>query len=378
MSFWFIMKTLNKYTYLFIGVLVTAVLVVFAIVPRFEKQAFDPDRVENISQGLTPTTSPLNEENIEENETKPLEPEIIQIEKSEIEKLLLNNRAKNVIEGYKAYLLIGSDERDKNSSEARGFVEGQRADVIIIGLIDETESKHYLLSIPRDTLIVNPCTENLERINGSYSENKCGNNAENLAAAVKNLTGIKVDHFASFNFEGFENIINSFNGIEICVDSAQKEGYSFELQKGCQVVTGSTALNWIVSRNTEVLVGEKILDENGEDASEWKKMDGVSDLSRNERQQYVILQLLKRLNDFESLKDLNSFINALEDSFIIDENLTLSSAINILWNFRNIDFSSINKVSIPTSPHELEDGRQILIISENFSTYAKRIGLINS
>ena len=197
------MKTLNKYTYLFIGLLVTAVLVIFAIVPRFEKQAFDPDRVENISQGLTPTTSPLNEANIEENETKPLEPEIIEIEKSEIEKLLLNNHAKNVIEGYKAYLLIGSDERDKNSSEERGFAEGQRADVIIIGLIDETENNHYLLSIPRDTLIVNPCTENLERINGSYSENTCGNNAENLAAAVKNLTGIKVDHFASFNFEGF-------------------------------------------------------------------------------------------------------------------------------------------------------------------------------
>ena len=75
------MKTLNKYTYLFIGLLVTAVLVIFAIVPRFEKQAFDPDRVENISQGLTPTTSPLNEANIEENETKPLASEIIQIEK---------------------------------------------------------------------------------------------------------------------------------------------------------------------------------------------------------------------------------------------------------------------------------------------------------
>ena len=78
-----------------------------------------------------------------------------------------------------------------------------------------------------------------------------------------------------------------------------------------------------------------------------KKMDGVSDLSRNERQQYVILQLLKRLNDFESLADLNSFINALEDSFVIDENLTLTTAINTLWNFRNINFSSINKVAIP-------------------------------
>ena len=225
---------------------------------------------------------------------------------------------------------------------------------------------------------MNSCTENLERINGSYSKNECGNNAENLAAAVKVITGIRIDHFASFNFEGFENIIDSFNGIEICVEDSQKEGYSFELQKGCQTVDGSTALNWVVSRNTEVLVGEKVLDENGEDASEWKKMDGVSDLTRNERQQYVILQLLKRLSDFQSLAELNNFINTLEDSFVIDDNLTLNNAINTLWNFRNVDFSKINKHSIPTYAYELKDGRKVLIISENFSVYAKEIGLTSS
>ena len=130
------------------------------------------------------------------------------------------------------------------------------------------------------------------------------------------------------------------------------------------------------SRNTEILVGKKILDENGEDASEWIKMSGVSDLSRNERQQYVILQLLKRLNDFKSLSELNKFINTLEDSFVIDENLTLNKAINTLWDFRGTDFDSINKLSIPTSAYELKDGRQVLIISRNFTEYAKEVGLI--
>ena len=58
---------------------------------------------------------------------------------------------RSVIEGYKAYLLIGSDERDENSSEARGFVEGQRADVIIIGLIDETESTTTIFCLSLET-----------------------------------------------------------------------------------------------------------------------------------------------------------------------------------------------------------------------------------
>ena len=371
------MKILNKYTYLLIGILGLISIVLLAVMPRFETQEFDPDRIEEISQGVT-TTTQSSENNSQTNNSPSTTSEISEIEKTEIEKLLINNNADLIIDNYKTYLLIGSDERSDNSSASRGFVEGQRADVIIIGLIDNNSNNHHLLSIPRDTLIINSCTKSLERINGAYSQNDCGNKAENLAAAVSDITGIKIDHFASFNFEGFENIIDSFEGIEICVKETQREGYSFELQEGCQVVNGSTALNWVVSRNTEILVGEKKLDENGEDESEWVKMSGVSDLSRNERQQYVILQLLKKLNDFTSLSDLNKFINALEDSFIIDENLTLNTAITTLWNFRGTDFDSINKLSLPTSPYELQDGRQVLIISKNFSKYAEEVGLLDS
>lgn len=373
------MKILNKYTYLFVGVLLTSALVVLTIIPRFETQEFDPQRVEDISQGLTTTTSSASEtlDSNSENQTTSTLPEINESEQSEIEKLLVNNVATAKIANYKSYLLIGSDERSQDSSSSRGFVDGQRSDVIIVGLIDEISNNHYLLSIPRDILVINSCTNNLERINASFTNNECGNSAENLAAAVKGITGITIEHFASFNFEGFENIIDSFDGIEICVDETQREGYSFELQKGCQVVNGSTALNWVVSRNTEVLVGEKVLDDNGDDASEWVKMSGVSDLSRNERQQYVVLQLLKRVDDFDSLSELNKFINTLEDSFIIDENLTLNNAINTLWNFRGTNFNNIKKLSIPTSPYELQDGRQVLIISKNFSQYASENSLIN-
>ena len=120
-----------------------------------------------------------------------------------------------------------------------------------------------------------------------------------------------------------------------------EKGFSFELQKGCQTVKGSTALNWVVSRNTEVLVGEKLVDKNGNDISEWEKMEGVSDLSRNDRQQYIILQLLNEIKDFSSLGELNKFISTLEDAFIIDENLSINSAVNILWNFRDTDLSNI-------------------------------------
>ena len=295
-------------------------------------------------------------------------------EKSEIEKLLINNEGDLSLD-ISAYLIIGSDERSLNSSAARGYVQGSRADVILLGIINEDSKDNHLISIPRDLLIINSCTNEIERINGSYQKNECGNRPENLAAAILNLTGIRVENFASFNFEGFEKIIDSFGGIEICVDKTQKEGYSFELQKGCQTVSGSTSLNWVVSRNTEVLVGEKIIDENGEDASVWEKMSGVSDLTRIERQQYVVLQMLKELDNFDNINEFTNFIEAIEETFIIDENLSLRKAIDLLWNLRDIDLDNIQKHTLPTYPFELEDGRQVLIMKESFKKFALTKGI---
>ena len=367
---------------LFIVIFAIGALAYSFLIPSFETTDFDPDVIEDISKGIT-TTSTTSEVNNNEDTQEASNEEVTEepikiVDENTAQELIKFTVANTSLENFTTYLIIGSDERTDNSSASRGYVDGQRADVIILGIINEANSDKYLLSIPRDLLIKNSCTKSIERINSTFSKNNCGNSAENLAANIQVLTGLTVNHFASFNFEGFENIIDSFGGIEICVESTQREGFSFELQKGCQTVKGSTALNWVVSRNTEVLVGEKLVDKNGNDISEWKKMEGVSDLSRNDRQQYIILQLLNEIKDFSSLGELNKFITTLEDAFIIDENLSINSAVNILWNFRDTDLSNIKKLSIPVNPYELDDGRQVLIINENFTKYAESKGLKNS
>ena len=376
------MENQKRYIILFAVIFAIGALAYSLLIPSFETTEFDPDVIEDISRGITTTSTTLevnnNEDPQEVNNEEVIEEPIEIVDEDTAEQLVKYTVADTSLENFTTYLIIGSDERTSNSSASRGYVDGKRADVIILGIINEENSNQYLLSIPRDLLIRNSCTKTVERINSTFSRNDCGNSAENLAANIQILTGLTVNHFASFNFEGFENIIDSFGGIEICVEKTQREGFSFELQKGCQNVEGFTALNWIVSRNTEVLVGEKLVDKNGNDISEWEKMEGVSDLSRNDRQQYIILELLDKIKDFRSLGELSTFISTLEDAFIIDENLSLNNAVNILWNFRDTDLSNISKLSIPVSPYELDDGRQVLIISENFSKYAESKGLKNS
>ena len=376
------MDNQKRYLLLFVVIFAIGALAYTFLVPSFETTDFDPDVIEDISKGITTTSTTSevskNEDTQEASTEEVIEEPIKIVDENTAQELIKYTVANTSLENFTTYLIIGSDERTANSSASRGYVDGQRADVIILGIINEANSDKYLLSIPRDLLIQNSCTKSIERINSTYSKNNCGNSAENLAANIQILTGLTINHFASFNFEGFENIIDSFGGIEICVEKTQREGFSFELQKGCQTVEGSTALNWVVSRNTEVLVGEKLVDKNGNDISEWEKMEGVSDLSRNDRQQYIILQLLNEIKNFSSLGELSKFITTLEDAFIIDENLSINSAVNILWNFRDTDLSNIKKLSIPVSPYELDDGRQVLIISENFTKYAESKGLKNS
>ena len=376
------MNILNKYTYLFLGLLGIAGIVILVFLPNLETEEFSQDVIDDIIEGVTTTSileAETNEASVDESFTNLEDELIISIQdKSQIEERLLYNNFEKEIDSFDTYLLIGSDERSEKIAETRGEIEGKRADVIILGLVEKSTDEITLLSFPRDLLIENNCTNNLERINAAYTKNECGGRAENLAAAIFSISGIRVDHFASFDFEGFEEIIDSVDGIEVCVDETQREGFSFELQKGCQTINGLTTLNWVVSRSTEVLVGEKIIDKDGNDISNWRPMPGVSDLSRIERQQYVVMQLINELRNFESINELYGFINALENAFVIDENLTINRAVDILWTFRNIDLSNVKKLTTPVNYLTLSDGRQVLVLSETIEDFLNKNSIIDS
>ena len=380
------MRILNKYTYLLFGLITIIALAVAFVIPNFQTEEFSQEVIDDIIQGVTTTTVidlSINESeediNNDNEEVENLDDLVItESEKDEIEEILKNNISNKDIEGFDTYLLIGSDARSAKTMATRGVVQGKRADVIILGLIDKETNETTLLSFPRDLLIINTCSNELERINASFNKNNCGNGAENLAAAIYSISGLRVDHFASFEFEGFEKIIDSVGGIEICVEKTQKEGYAFELQKGCQITNGLTTLNWVVSRSTEILVGEKTLDENGNDNSEWKLMPGVSDLTRIERQQYVVIQLIKELSKFDSINELNQFITALENTFVIDENLTINKAVELLWSFKDFNLSNVNKFTVPVDFLTLKDGRQVLVLNDNLYNFLLEKSIIDS
>ena len=369
---------LNKQAILLIFILIIGITAFF-LIPNFEREEFSPSVVEEISSGNITTTTNGNNSNNDENtstNTIPGNEETEVFETNIYDQLLVNNETTRIDNLFTSYLVIGSDERSPNSSQSRGNAKGNRADVILIVIVDN-DSNVSLVSLPRDLLIEDPCTKSIQRINSSYTSNGCGTNAENLSAVILNITGLKINHFVKFSFEGFEDIIDTIGGVEICVEETQREGYSFEIQKGCNNLTGEIALNWIVSRNTEILDGEKVIDENGEDISNWKPMPGVSDLTRIKKQQQLILSLMKKINNFDSFNNFLNFVNALENAFTIDQNISVIEASRLLWDFREINFDNVNKLTVPTYNYTTENGAQVLILNENFYDFLSSKDLVD-
>ncbi len=256
-------------------------------------------------------------------------------------------------ESLQAFLVIGSDYRPQLGTSSR-------ADVIVLILLPADGADPVMVSLPRDLYLPNPCTGGYTRINATL--NGCGEAAtgpELLSMAVEDFTGVEIDHFAVFDFEGFKDIIDRVGGVEICVDYPVYDSHTIpelNLPAGCTVADGAMTLSWVRSRHTQELV-------NGA----WRTMAGVNDLTRNQRQQELLLEALSRLKSFRSVTEFSALVEDLTDAFSIDEGLSLSEAIGLAWDMRGIDIGSIQRPTIPVTNYVTEAGAYVLLPQTSFA-----------
>lgn len=122
-------------------------------------------------------------------------------------------------------LMVGIDERPTGDDLVR-------ADSIMILHLPEDRQGAYLFSIPRDTFVEIPPYPKTnfrggrEKINGAFAhgwDNGGGRNGgfELLALTVQRLTGLRFNAGAIVDFSGFESVVNSLGGVDMCVDTKE-------------------------------------------------------------------------------------------------------------------------------------------------------------
>lgn len=250
---------------------------------------------------------------------------------------------------HQAILVIGSD---------RSIGGSRRADVIMLALIPADGSKLLLVSLPRDLYLPNPCGGGWARINGAL--NGCGSvsGPNLLAVVVEDYTGIPIDHFVMFDYDGFARVIDLAGGISVCVDYPTFDTNTtpdLDLPAGCSTLGGRMALAWVRSRKTRQIV----------DGVE-QAVPGVGDYTRTARQRDVVSQMFGKLSGFSNPTEIVALANAAPGAFTLNSGLTLSGAVSIAWDLRG-KAGSMRSPRIPVVQYTTPGGAWVIVPTEAFS-----------
>ena len=262
-------------------------------------------------------------------------------------------------DGLDVFLLVGSDSRDDlEDSDAFGEFEGQRADVVMVLIRPRSDERSAaILSLPRDLLVEDSCSDSQHRLNDALEGCGAMNGPTALTVTVEDLIGVSIDHFALIDLAGFQEAVDAIGGYEICLQRAVRDEKALlHLPAGCTLASGAETLAWLRSRNTQELT-----------ADGWQVVPGVSDLTRNERQREFLLSMMGSLSDFGSPQAVASVAQVVAPYVTVDADLSLLDAVSLAWTMRGLGRGSIDELEIPVTDSTTVNGAAVLVPSVEIS-----------
>ena len=146
------------------------------------------------------------------------------------------------------WLIVGSDSRSDLTQEqkdnlATGDSDGSRTDTIML-VHKPPSGKSMIISIPRD-LYVNIPDYGMHKVNAAFNFG----GPQLLVRTVEELSGLRIDHYGEIGFGGFDTLVDSVGGVQMCLDQALDDPKAgLKLPAGCQTLNGKQALGLVRTR----------------------------------------------------------------------------------------------------------------------------------
>ncbi len=267
------------------------------------------------------------------------------------------NTAENTDPGQPAnFLLIGSDSRAQvqTPEERHAFGDastegGQRSDTLMVIHVDPEAKTGFLVSFPRD-LVVNIPGVGQSKINAAFNSDT-GGGPQRVVDTLKQNFNIPIHHYVEVDFQSFKGIVDAMGGVPIYIDAPSRDAKSgfefipFNFKPGCYTLDGSTALNYVRSRDLEQYIDGR-----------WQKPGAdAPDLHRIERQQ----AFMRRLATEAFRRSVNSPRTAIDianetiPKLKADEEVSREDINKLIRSFRRVDPNdpnSLQMVTFPTDP----------------------------
>lgn len=241
---------------------------------------------------------------------------------------------------YLSVLVIGSDA-GKGREGTHGF-----ADAVMLYLVPDDGSSPAVVSFPRDTIAVDPCTGEISSL--VYMLEPCEaliSGPEHVALAMEDLTQIEIDHFALIEWGAVPDVIDAVGGVEICSEYALRTGNFDVMPAGCSTLDGNHAFAFINSRSMQASV-------NGQ----WQFIEEmIGDEGRIRNREGLFFALLERVSEMRSPADLAAVGESVSNSLLLSETIGIGDLVAMAWDVRGR--SDLRVLSIPVEGTTLPDGQ---------------------
>ncbi|WP_277454139.1 LCP family protein [Janibacter sp. DB-40] len=226
------------------------------------------------------------------------------------------------------YLVIGSDARPGETDS--------RADVIQLVHVDEDHDNVWIIHFPRDLFVPIP-GHGEDKINAAYAYGQ----SPLLVQTIQDLVGVKIDHVAKTDFEGFKQLTDALGGVT--VDNTQPGP---DYPAGPVQLDGDQALDYVRER----------------------KQLAEGDISRGQRQQAWLKAIMRETLDPSVLLNpgrLNGVIEAGTEHTVVDEGLTGNVIRREAIQLRSVRGGDIHFLTAPFSGYgTTAEGASIDILDE--------------
>ncbi|MFG3406439.1 LCP family protein [Streptomyces sp. NPDC048142] len=248
-------------------------------------------------------------------------------------------------------LLIGSDSRAGDNSEyGRDDGGSQRSDTTILLHLAADRKSATAVSLPRDLMVEIPrCRtaddkETRERFTQFNAAFELGGTACTVRT-VERMTGIRIDHHMVVDFNGFKDMVDAVDGVEICLkEPIDDKDAHLELPAGRQTLNGEEALGYVRARKT---------------------LGNGSDTERMERQQQFLGALVNKMQSNGVLLNptrLYPVLDAATKSLTTDPGLdSLRDLYDLVRGMRDVPTEQVRFLTVPRQPYRNDRNRDELV-----------------
>ena len=201
------------------------------------------------------------------------------------------------------FLLIGSDKRPGGSF---------RTDTMVLVILWPKEGQVSMISIPRDLWIYIP-TVGMQRINTAYQSGQVygyeGGGPGLLRATIEYNLGIRIDHTAMVEFDGFRRIVDTLGGINVPVSCPYTDWHLIDPS-----YDPNNADNW------SLFTIQPGIDHMDGDLALWYARSRLksSDFDRGRRQQEVLRAIFNQALSTDSLARIPQLYNDFSSTITTD------------------------------------------------------------